>query len=264
MVINVLISRVRLALSLLSILLLIAVVQISTQAQGCNPQKAVQFLYDGKLHESLIESRNCAEHYRGEVGRIEGRGGKTSPTLEVFQTGYWLCAEAQIYSMLGNTFQAESSISAAEEWQKKHSLYSKDGIVSGPFLKILAVTKGFFFEKKGDLESAERFYFEYKSDHAAGRLAVLSLLEGKYDEASHRAKQALLGGKVPTAHAVLATIAERNDDREAALNSYETALRLMGQEQDANQFLPIYFVERGAVISGIKRLKERAPTNKGR
>jgi tetratricopeptide (TPR) repeat protein len=263
---NDLISEIRLEFFLPCILLLVLVVQTSAQAntspQGCNTPKIVRLLYDGKLRESLVESQNCAEHYRDEVGRVERKGDKTSLMLEMFQVGYWLCAEAQIQTMLGNTFQAESGISAAETWQKKHSLYSKDGVVSEPFLKILAVTKGLFFEKKGDLATAERFYSEYESDHAVGRLAVLSLRDRKYDEASRRAKRALLSGKVPTAHAVLATIAERDGDREAALNSYETALRLMGQERDANQFLPIYFAERDTVVSSIERLKGKIQANR--
>lgn len=160
--------------------------------------------------------------------------------------------------MLGEMSQAESGIGAAEEWQKKYSLYSPDGLISRPFLEILATTRGFFYEKKGDTAAAERFYSEYKSDHAAGRLAALSLREGKYDEASSRAKQTLLIGKSPTAHAVLAALAERGGDRKAALNAYETALLLMGLGRDANQFLPIYFAERETVISGIKRLKAKA------
>lgn len=263
-------DKVRSALLLLVALLLITVTQKSAQAQtpkrGCNAQKVARMMYDGDLREALVESHTCADYYRSEAGRSD-RPENDSSALAISNTGFWLCAEAQLHTMVGEAAQAESSISAAEEWQKKHSLFSEGGIVSKPFVEILAVTKGFFFEKKGDLAAAERFYSEYKPEdasgrldalsHAAGRLAALSLREGKYDEAASRARQALIGEKVPTAYAVLAAVAERGGDLKAALSSYETALRLMGRERDANEFLPIYFAEREAVISGIERLKRK-------
>jgi hypothetical protein len=177
---------------LLSVVILTTVLSGRSSENPPNPREPIKQLIDGNFKNALAASQACVDYYKAQTANLKPDTTLSSwQPLNVLLVGYHLCAKAQIQTMMEDTNGALKTIMEAEKFSNVWSnLYS--GIFSGgSWPDIINVTKGFYFEKTGDIASAKKLYIANPNFFGNARLAVLALSNSPDQEVREWADKAL-------------------------------------------------------------------------
>ncbi len=233
-----------------------------TQATQCDVETMTQFLYRGDWNGALYHARGCVAYFKAEVEYADTHPSDPARSsfrlLDVLQVSHFLCATAQILTIMGSLKQASKSADEAMSWANNHpesfGTNPEDDSTHPLFqwAHIIHSTRGFIQEKAGGLQAAAREY--QRDDFSFGRAAVLALRAGNNNQALQLATRD--ANSNPTANAVLAALSEQKGDRRAALTYYRHADTLMREAYQQHDWWPINFAERDSIVRGLQRLSQ--------
>ena len=162
---------------------------------SCQPANIGKQLAKGDVAQALEYSQACVSFYKSSTETLPSDCALSGcGMLDVLSVGYYYCASAQIQATMGDFKAAQNSLHNAEESALRWSNFYNSFLVDWP--TVIDATKGFVMEKSGKVDLAKKWYEEHPSSYTLGRLSILLLSEGKYEDALQRGQTSTVLGYI--------------------------------------------------------------------